>query len=387
MAVNGRRINVLHLSDKLTVGESHLHGVTRLLSWWIPAYDRREFNVMAGSLRRRDRAGEHLEGLGIRMFYLERGKFDPRTLLDVLRLVRREQIDILHLHGYGSTTFGRLCSWLRRVPCIVHEHMYDVKIPFYQKLADRLLAGATSHAIAVSESVKDFMVRYRALPAASVEVLYNGVPLASFAARAAAAPGGPDCAWRVAHAVPPSHAVVAIVGRLHPIKGHADFLRAASQVLREFEAVTFAVVGDGELMQELVRQSEQLGIAERVRFLGHCSDTASILAGVEIKAIASLSEGIPLTLFEAMAAGCAVVSTDVGGMREVLSDGVEGFLVPAQDPQAMAQKLLQLLRDPARRAKMAARARETAARFDLEQNVRRQEDTYRRLARQKRDMP
>jgi glycosyltransferase involved in cell wall biosynthesis len=88
-----------------------------------------------------------------------------------------------------------------------------------------------------------------------------------------------------------------------------------------------------------------------------------------------------------MAAGCAVVSTDVGGMREVLSDGVEGFLVPAQDPQAMAQKLLQLLRDPARRAKMAARARETAARFDLEQNVRRQEDTYRRLARQKRDMP
>lgn len=382
-----RKINVLHLSDKLTVGESHLHGVTRLLSWWIPAYDQREFNVMAGSLRCRDRAGQHLEGLGIRMFYLERGKFDPRTLLDVLRLVERERIDILHLHGYGSTTFGRLCSWIKNVPCIVHEHMYDTKIPFYQRFADRVLAGATSHAIAVSESVKDFMVRYRALPEQRVEVLYNGVPLKSFGTGAGAGPRRPDCDWRLAHAVPATHAVVAIVGRLHPIKGHHDFLQAARRVLNEFEDVTFAVVGDGELMDDLRRDSEQLEIAGSVRFLGHCQDTAAILEGVDIKAICSLSEGIPLTLFEAMAAGCAVVSTDVGGMREVLSDGVNGFLVPARDPQAMAQKLLLLLRDSELRAKMAHSAHETAARYDLDLNVRRQEATYRRLVRSEQRSP
>ena len=92
-------IRVLHVSDKLTVGTAVLHGVTRVFSWWIPEYDRKRFTVSVCSLRDRDRAADYLEGLGITVHCLGKGKFDPRTVTALLQLARSQAIDILHLHG------------------------------------------------------------------------------------------------------------------------------------------------------------------------------------------------------------------------------------------------------------------------------------------------
>ena len=100
-------INVLHVADKLTLGDSSIHGVTQLFSMWLPRFDETRYNVSLCSLRTRDSGGAYLEEKGIRVFYLNKGKFDPLTLTDLLRLVRKENVHILHLHGYGSTTFGR----------------------------------------------------------------------------------------------------------------------------------------------------------------------------------------------------------------------------------------------------------------------------------------
>jgi len=368
-------IQVLHIADKLAVGDSTIHGVTRLFTWWAPRYDARRFHIMFCSLRQKDSAAEYLEDMGYEVFCLARGKFSPLTLGDLVRLTRKKQVDILHLHGYGATTFGRLAGAITGIPCIVHEHMFDVNIPFYQRFADWVLARFTSRAIAVSESVKDFLVHYRGLSADEVRVIYNGAPLGAYDETNRSGEQEPP-SWRKRLAIPDTHWVVAIVGRLNPIKGHAYFLEAARQVLKHYDNVTFLVVGDGELMQELRQQSRQLGIEPRVVFVGYCQEVPALLKETDIKVIASLSEGVPLTLFEAMAAECAIVATDVGGLGEVLENGKTGLLVPSQDAQALADKILLLLKDDTLRKTIAAKAKERSSRYDIRNTVRQLEECY-----------
>ena len=170
-------INILLVTDKLSVGDSTIHGVTRLFSWWIPRFDKSRYDVSVCSLRKRDKAGEYLERIGIKVFYLGKGKFDPFTLPSLIRIVRNERVDILHLHGYGAWTFGRLAGVLCNIPAVVHEHMVDYNIPVYQRVADRILSRTTTKAIAVSNAVKDFMIRYRSMAENCLKVVTNGIPL------------------------------------------------------------------------------------------------------------------------------------------------------------------------------------------------------------------
>ena len=111
-----------------------MHGVKRLFSWMIPRFDGERFNVSLLSLRKKDLSEETLDALGIDITYLERSKFDPTTLPALLRIIDRKQIDILHLHGYGATTFGRLAGALRGIPTIVHEHANLTDTPWFQSL-------------------------------------------------------------------------------------------------------------------------------------------------------------------------------------------------------------------------------------------------------------
>src|SRR3954462_7350537 len=149
-----------------------MHGVKRLFSWMIPRFDADRFNVSLVSLRRKDLSEETLDALGIDITYLERSKFDPRTLPAMLRIIDRKRIDILHLHGYGATTFGRMAGALRGIPTIVHEHANLTDTPWFQKVADRLLEPSTDIAIAVPRSRADFRVPARQAPERRVKLFY-----------------------------------------------------------------------------------------------------------------------------------------------------------------------------------------------------------------------
>ena len=144
-----RPLNVLQVCDHLGWEGSRMHGVKRLFSWMIPRFDRRHFSVSLLSLRKKDVSEETLDALGIDITYLERSKFDPMTLPAMLRVIDAKNVDILHLHGYGATTFGRLAGSLRGIPTILHEHANLTDTPFYQKVADRILEPATDIALAV----------------------------------------------------------------------------------------------------------------------------------------------------------------------------------------------------------------------------------------------
>ena len=156
-----------------------MHGVKRLFAWMIPRFDQSRFKVSLISLRRKDLSADTLEEFGIDVTYLARHKFDPGTFQALLKVLREKQADIVHLHGYGATTFGRLCAWRMRIPAILHEHANHGDTPWFQKVADRILAPHTDIAIAVSESTGEFTTRARLMPAERTKVVYLGARMRS----------------------------------------------------------------------------------------------------------------------------------------------------------------------------------------------------------------
>jgi len=170
------RINVLQVMDKFAIRGSPTHGAARLLINWWPAFENTIVNMSLCVLRASEGGGDSFHEQGIDFIDLARGRFDIRTVFDLISLVRKRNIHILHCHGYGATTFGRLAGLLAGRPVIVHEHMIDNSIPFYLRLTDRLLAPITAVGIAVSMAVYHFMNEGRSLPVKKMRLVYNAIP-------------------------------------------------------------------------------------------------------------------------------------------------------------------------------------------------------------------
>jgi glycosyltransferase involved in cell wall biosynthesis len=354
-------VPVLHVCDKFGVRGSSIHGVSRLFSWWFPRYDPSRFEVSLCGLKGPEPATEWLGGQGIPVHHLGRGRFDPRILGDLVALARARKARILHVHGYAAADFGRLAARAAGAKLVLHEHFADPRMPAYQALADRLLRARTDAAIAVSRSTRDFLVNERSVPADRVRVIWNGAPLDEFA------PVPRERALKVRRELAlPEHAlVVGTIGRLNAQKGHRFLLDAAALLLPRRPEARVLVAGDGDLMVDLRRQATELGLADRVVFAGHRTDVPDLLGALDVFCISSLYEGTPLALFEAMAAGKAVVSTSVDGCREVLEDGVTGLLVPPGDAASLAGALDRVAADAALRDGLGRRALEASKRYDV----------------------
>jgi glycosyltransferase involved in cell wall biosynthesis len=362
---------VLHVCDKFGVAGSSIHGVSRLFSWWFPRYHPR-FEVSLVGLKRPEPASQLLAEQGIAVRHLSRGRFDPRILGDLVRVARERGARILHVHGYASADFGRLAARRVGAALVLHEHFADPKMPAYQGLADRLLARLTDRAIAVSGSTRDFLVRQRHVPAERVRLIWNGAPLLEFAPRPAAAAR----ALRREIGLPEDAPVVGAIGRLSEQKAHRTLLEAAPHVLAARPETRFLIVGDGDQAAALQAQARQAGIAERVVFAGHRTDVPDLLSALDVFCISSNYEGTPLALFEAMAAGRAIVSTAVDGCREILEDGKTGLLVPPRDPAALAAALVRVLEDDGLRARLGEKALEASRGYDIGACVAQMESLY-----------
>jgi glycosyltransferase involved in cell wall biosynthesis len=370
-------IRVLHVIDKLGVGGSSIHGITQLLAQSTPMFDPRQFQFTVCSLRQPETAGAVLKQAGIPLRFLSRGKFDPRTLKDLLGIVKRNRSQILHLHGFGSTNFGRLVSLLTGLPNIVHEHMVFANQPFYQTVADTVLSPLTTRALAISKPVRDYMVQTRKIQPVILDTFFCGVPLSQLHTPSPAE----TKSARDALGIAPDEKVVCAVGRLDPLKGLTFLLQAASRILKKRPRVRFLIVGDGPDHSALVLRAQQLGLGDRVVFAGYRRDVPTLINLSDVFAIPSLSEGGPITLLEAMQMRKPVVATPVGLISEVLQDGESGFIVPLKDPDQMAQKILVLLDDPELARKMGEKGWQLSQGFDMSHYVRRLEEIYRSLSR------
>ncbi len=368
-----KRLNVVHVCDHLGWEGSRMHGVKRLFAWMIPRFDQSRFKVSLISLRRKDLSADTLEEFGIDVTYLARHKFDPGTFQALLKVLREKQADIVHLHGYGATTFGRLCAWRMRIPAILHEHANHGDTPWFQKVADRLLAPHTDIAIAVSESTGEFTTRARLMPAERTKVVYLGAPLDEFARTRSAAEIADA---RAALGIAPGTIAIGSITRLMPAKGNQYLIDAAPKILARHPAVRFFIVGEGELQATLREQATALGLGDRFVFSGFKRDVAAALSALDIVVFPSLWEGTPLTVFEALAMGKPIVATDADGLLDVLTDRQDALIVPKADAGALAEAVSSLLERPQVMAGLVEQATQTGRRYDIAVFVRKMERLY-----------
>ena len=163
-------------------------------------------------------------------------------------------------------------------------------------------------------------------------------------------------------------------------KGWLDLLAAAQHVLEEVDEATFLAVGQGPMEQEVRRLHEDLGLGDRFRILGFRPDAVRIMSGCDVFCLASHHEGLPVAVMEAMTMGLPIVATDVGGLSELVVDGVHGRLVPPHRPDLLAGALVEMLRDDDERAEAAAAVRSTSASLSAEHSIRQVEAIYEALA-------
>jgi glycosyltransferase involved in cell wall biosynthesis len=366
-------LNVLQVCDHLGWEGSRMHGVKRLFAWMIPRFDAERYSVSLVSLRKKDLSEETLESFGVDITYLHKSRFDPATLPALLKVIDRKKIDILHLHGYGATTFGRMAGAMRRLPTIVHEHANLTDTPWFQKIADTALEPVTDIAIAVSQSTADFVIRARRIPPAKVKVVYLGVPLDEFSRQRSAEE---IQAARAELGIAPDDVAIGTVTRLHDSKGNSFLIDAARLVLSERPQARFFIVGEGPLRDSLEQQARALNLGDRFSFAGFAKDVPRVVSAFDISVFPSLWEGTPLTVFEALAMGKAIVATDADGLLDVLTSEHDAIIVPKRDARALANGLIRVIDEPQTRDRLRAAAAETGKQYDISVFVRKMERLY-----------
>lgn len=369
-----RTHRILHVIDKLSMDGVNPSSVALCFIEWFKHADIRRFEVMASVLRPPDAASKHLEDNGVRLFYIDKGKYSFANVGAIADLVKREKIDLLHLHGYSAANFGRLAAKRVKIPALVHEWAI-LKIQPHQFVMDWLLRNRTDLAVGVSESVREFLVSGRHVPAGKTSVVWNGVNLNNFKT----ADPAKVKAFREKFGLADHQLVIGTMTRLREEKGNRYFVEAAGKVAQEYPEACFIIAGDGPLREELEALAMKLNLRGKLHFAGFVSEVAAAFAAFDIAVMASLTEGFPFALAEAMAAGKPVVVTAVGGMKEMVQHEVNGLLVPAADSAALAQGWLRLLRDAALREKFSKAARERSQAFSVERNVMALEELYSKL--------
>jgi glycosyltransferase involved in cell wall biosynthesis len=277
------------------------------------------------------------------------------------------------MHGYGATTFGRMCAWRMGIPSILHEHANHGDTPWFQKLADTVLAPHTDLAIAVSKSTAEFTIRARLMPDERTRVVYLGAPLDEFAR-----PRTPAeiAEARAALGIRPDTIAVGTVTRLMPAKGNEFLIAAVPEIVRRHPRVRVFIAGEGELQRALQEQARALGLGDRLVFAGFQRDVAAVLSAFDLLVFPSLWEGTPLTVFEALAMGKPIVATDADGLMDVLRDGRDALVVPRRDAARIATAVCTLIEEPELAARLSAGARETGTHYDIQAFVRKMEQLY-----------
>ena len=310
-----------------------------------------------------------------------RNRTDLSVVGKLASIIRKNNFDIVHTHGVRANLLGRLAArQANKKPVVTTVHsLLERDYPgFFRRqlnsITERATRGWTDQFIAVSQGLKAKLIA-GGVPADRVTVIYNGIVVEDFS------PSTKTAGVRAMLGYGPAVLLVGIVARLHPVKGHQYFLEAARIVLEQRPEVRFVVVGEGPQRPALEEMAGQLGIAGQVAFTGFVSEVRSVMADLDLLVISSLWEGFGLTAVEAMALGIPVVSTEVGGLPEVVLHGETGLLAPPANSAALAKHIIWMLEHPQAAAEMAKKASQAVGeKFTAQVMARRTEELYRRVA-------
>lgn len=366
-----RKLRVVTLTDMLSLAG----GAERIAASVVSGLDPNRFErTICASRSARDYAVEEVRRAGVRVLTLNRSAssrvWEWRPLLSLLR---RERIDILHTHQFGSNVWGSVLGRLAGVPVVVaHEHTWSFEGEPLRRLLDReLIARMSTVIIAVSRADRRRMIELEGVPPGAIRFIPNGIaPLPP--------PSGHDV--RAELGIPPDAPVAVCVTLIRPQKALDVLVDAARLLARELPGLRVLIAGRGRDRERLERYVRERGLEETVSLIGLRRDLADLLAAADVAVSSSDFEGSPLAVMEYMAAGKAIVATRVGGVPDLVEDGVHGLLVERRDPEALSRAMERVLRDPKLARELGRRARERqASEFTLEAMVARVEELYEEL--------
>ena len=318
-------------------------------------------------------ASESLADAGVSHISLRRtGKLDVYRLGGLAMLLRLGRFDVIHAHMFGSNVWGTVLGKLCNVPVIIaHEHNWSYSGELMRRTIDRhVIARYATRFVAVSESNRTRMIELEGIPAEKVLVL----PTAYIPHRVTE-----PTDIRAELGLAPDARIIGVVATLRVEKALEVMISAAAQVIQTFPDAHLVIAGDGPQRESLEAQVTSMGLTGHVHFLGERRDVTPLLQTVDVGALSSDWEGMPLFVLECMATGTPVVATNVGGLPEIVEDDRTGLLVPPRDPAALAAAISALLADPERGRLLAATAAERMDDFTIETVAHRFADLYEQL--------
>jgi glycosyltransferase involved in cell wall biosynthesis len=384
----GRSIRVLRVIARLNMGGPALHVTYLAQGLAARGY---ETTLVAGDVARgeesmafvADRAGVEivrLPGLSRELSPIR----DAVAAWRVAQIIRRVRPDIVHTHTAKAGAVGRVAALLAgtRRPVVVHTFHGHVLRGYFGRAGtllfraiETLLARTTDRLIAVSPEVLDELVSLHVAPRGKFSVVRLGIelePRVRF--------DGDAAEVRRRHGIPAGKFVVGWFGRMTAVKRTDDLLTMLAGVRERGIDALLLLVGDGDDRERLEQRAHDLGLARSCLFVGYQEDVAPWYAICDAVVLTSASEGTPVTIIEALAAGRPVVATRVGGVPDVVDEGETGFLVRPGDTHALAERLEILARDPERRAAMGQAGQErTLTRYTVERLVEDMDELYREL--------
>ncbi len=295
---------------------------------------------------------------------------DIKAFFEILFILSREKPDVLHTHTSKAGFLGRIAGKLSNIKAVIHTPHGHVFYGYFNRvlsyvffLLERLATVFTDKIIAITERERQEYIRLRIAGGEKIQTIPNGIHIEQFLSVS------DNKKVRDELGVKPSVALIGWVGNLVGIKGCKYFIDAAGIIRKTFPDSAFLIVGDGPLKGELEKKTETMGLSDRIYFTGYRDDIPNILSSIDILVISSLNEGLGLVAIEAMASARPVVTTNVGGLPEVVIDGRYGFVVPPKDPNSIADAVLKILTNPSLKEKMGIEAKERAQIFDFRNTV------------------
>lgn len=265
-----------------------------------------------------------------------RHRFDLAAVRKIRGIIASEEIDLVHSHGYKSDIYAWLAARQLQLPIMATSHLWTrqtAAIRFYEFL-DGLVLRRFHAVAAVSQRIAG-QLRQAGIAEEKISVIHNGIDLSPFDAAAPVLKSELQAGGR---------RLIGTVGRLTSQKGMEYFLAAAQKLLKEFPDLLFAIVGDGPDRQKLEQMARELEIEKSIRFTGARSDMPGVYASLDLFVLASIAEGMPMALLEAMASGRPVVATAVGAVPQIVVVGTTGMLVRPKDSTELANAISSLLR-------------------------------------------
>jgi glycosyltransferase involved in cell wall biosynthesis len=370
-----QKIRLMHLINGFSIG-----GAEKLVFDLVTGIDRDRFEVLVCGMdsiknKNEEMLFSELQEKGVKVLMLGKPPRKQRleTVLKLRQHLKNNHISILHAHCQSPDFYGKISAFLARTP-LVFSTIHNVA--GYHASHESILRKLTTRYIAISETVKQYGVSDLKIPPDKIEVIYNAVDTQKFT---------PITLGKNAKlqelGVPAGRKIVTTVGSCEERKGHHYFIEAAEKVVKKFPDTHFLIVGDSSADPDFTSRIKEMvnlkKLRDRILFTGVRKDIPEILSITDVFVLPSLYEGLPIALLEAMASGVPAVVTDVGSNPEVVTDGVNGFMVLSKNSLMLAQRIEGLLADPRKADAMGAEGLKTVKEsFGIKQLVKKHEELY-----------